>query len=423
MLDRTTPPKVEMLGDFTLPTPKEEILSNGVTLNVLTGGSQDINQLLLVWKGGICEAPSAIVARLASLMLLEGCDGMSSEEVAEALDFRGAIVRAGVGEHFSELSVVCLNSFSKGLLPLIRKMVLSPNYDDKILEVYKEKEAKNLMMSFSKVEALSQMAINPIIMGEGNPMAAVPTIEEIKAVTREDLLAFHSKAYRASGLKAYLSGNITDEIYHSVKETLESLPSLESIELEEHPYVAVAPVTEKVEKADALQSAVKVAFPAPGRDHPDYVPLRFTVMALGGYFGSRLMKNIREDKGYTYGIRSYLLGARDGCYVLISAQCDNRYVEPLLQEVVNELEKLATCPVEGEEMQRLRQYIASALMETLDSPFSISDYYKTEYVVNIPAGYFERQVTIARTLSAEMIMDMARKYLVPSQMRVVVAGK
>lgn len=422
-LDRTKAPLVEPMGDLRLPSAHEKTLKNGIALKWIDGGTQDINQLTLAWPGGYAEAPSRPVATLCANLMPEGAGGMAGSEISEALDFHGAMLRMGVTEHYTMLSVATLNSMAQGIKPLLYKIIADPDYPERALEVYRDKEIQTYHVSCSKVGYLSQVALAPLIMGAANPLAKPLELGEIESASRDDLIAFHRRVFNAAGCQAFLSGKISDALLAEVENLLESLPSRDgTCPLRISRYAAGEPQEVKVNKPDALQSSVRVAFPAPERTHPDYIPLRFAVMALGGYFGSRLMKNIREDKGYTYGIQAHLLGALDGSYAAIAAETANVHVRPLLAEVAAELERLASEPMGADELMRLRQHIASTLMETLDTPFSVMDYYRTMQIVGLPQGYFESQVEMARTLNPEMIMRVAEKYLRPSQMRIAIAG-
>lgn len=422
IVDRTKAPEIKPMGALHLPEVEVQTLSNGIELRMLDGGAWDLNQLSITWRGGELESSTA-VAKLAMPLMQEGAAGLSGSEISEALDFRGANFSANAGLHNCGVKLSSLNSMSDGLLPLLRKIILQPEFPERAFEVYRENAAHACRLNESKVSYLSERALKPLIMGATNPGAQSYTADDVLAVNRDSLVDFHRNIISGAGCKAYLSGRITDALHSEVCEFLESLPApTHEMSLNLAPFVAMPAQEVGVEKADAMQSAIHIGLPAPLRSHPDYVPLRFTVTALGGYFGSRLMKNIREDKGYTYGISSGLLGRREGSYIMITAQAAAEYVRPLIDEVKRELVRLATEPMQPDELQRLRQYVESSLMDTLDTPFSIMDFYSGMEMLGMPGDYFSRQVEVARNLSAEMIQKMAAKYLRPEEMRVAIAG-
>ena len=145
-------------------------------------------------------------------------------------------------------------------------------------------------------------------------------------------------------------------------------------------------------------------------------------MALGGYFGSRLMTTIREEKGLTYGITAALIGSQEGAYLKISAQCDKSFTAAVLDETRNELRRLVTDPPRGEELQRLKLHAQSALAEMLDTPQSIATYYITELLVNTPTNYYDMQQDSIDAFGPDKCAALAEKYLNPDKLLTAIAG-
>lgn len=421
MTDRSKAPQVQPMTHLELPLPSRIMTGNGIRLNYYSGGSQDVCQLDLMWPGGLDEAPSQPLARLMATLMREGSESRSAEEIAETLDFNGAMLKISVTQHHTILTLLSLNTKAANVLPLVAEIICSPAFDEALLAKYREIEIQNLMLQLSNVSTLSSNELARLLKGADHPQAIVPAPESVAEITTGDLRQWHRRVILEGRPVAFLSGRITDEVLKAVGRMLESVPSHQPMPLNIVPFSPQPPVTATLSKPGAMQASVSIGIPASiRRDHPDYVKLRFTVIALGGYFGSRLMKNIREDKGYTYGIMSFLAGGPEGSDIMIMAQADASYVGDLIREVGLEMDKLATEPIAPDEMMRLRQHIASSLMENLDSPFAIMEYYKTINAVGIPAGYFAEQVETLGALTPEMIMEMAARYLKPGQMRIAV---
>lgn len=415
-------PAVRPMGALKMPKPQTEVLPNGATLSVIDGGSQEINDFSIVFPGGQAEAASPSEAKLMAAAMPEGAGGLSGAEVSEALDFRGARFSVSCGRHHTVIDVASLNSMVDGVFDICRRILLEPAFDVKAVETLRQRAANDMALHLSKVDTLSQMALNPLIMGPTHPEAQPQSPEQALAVGPEGLRKLHGRIVRADGCHAFLSGRVPERVRREARELLLSLPSGGSCQLSVLPYEAEQPQRVDVAKEGATQSSVRCALPAPARSHPDYVPLRMTVKALGGYFGSRLMKNIREDKGYTYGISAYLLGALDGSYIAISAQADASYVDALLDEARSELQLLGREPMGADELLRLRQHIASELMQMIEDPFTVNDYYRTQAILGLAPGYYERQVEVANALTPELIMEMADRYFHADRLRVAVAG-
>ena len=420
-IDRSIAPPVHEMHHLQLPVPQTEALSNGIDFYILKGGSQEVMQLSFTWQGGIAEARVPAIARLTSILMPEGTVSRSGAQISEALDFHGAMLRIVAEQHTTTLTVTVLSHMASDVLPIIEDVITHPVFDEQKFETFRGMEVQNLLLAQSKVSVLASEALDKLIKGNDNPCARIPTVEDIESLTVEDIRDFYRQLVTSDKCMVFLSGNFSDDIYIKVREMVESLPFRgKAMDMAVEPYRAEAPQTVVIGKPDAVQAAINIGIPAPPRSNPDYIPLRFAAIALGGYFGSRLMKNIREDKGYTYGIASYLLGSREGSYLTVTAQTDKSYVGDVIREVSHEIEALASAPMDNDELKRLRQHISMSLMEILDSPFAIMDHYKVIKSVGLPQGYFEHQVECLESLSADLIMEMARKYMLVPQMRIAV---
>lgn len=406
-----------------MPPINEETLDNGIVLRSFSSGAQPVSQLLIAWRGGKGEAVTDMTAVLGAQLMREGTTSLSAAQISEAIDYRGAIVNISARRHFTILTATFLNSMADGLWPILRDIILHPAYDANLIDRFKAKDCMDLEQCSKKVEWLADHHLKILLYGEHNRFALIPTAEMVMRTTRDDIVEFNHRIVRSKGCQAFLSGMLTPELLQETRTFLESLPQIynqiDRIIMEPEP---LKPQTKVIEKPDALQSAIMAGLPAPSRKHPDYIPLRYSVIALGGYFGSRLMMNIREQKGYTYGIYSYLMGSPDGCVVQIGAQTDNQHVGPLLSEIECEINKLVSEPIGDQEMMRLKQYLASNLINILESPFSVMNHYEMQYMLDTPADYFEQSLEVLKRMDAQMVMDMAKKYLIPSDLRIVIAG-
>lgn len=421
MLDRTTPPPVQTMGPVSLPLPDSLTLSNGIRFHTIRGGSQEVVQLSVTWQGGCLEAPHPMVATLLASMMTQGTSVHTAAEISEILDFHGAMLRISAGQHVTSLQLVALNSMLRHVLPIVREIICDPSFPQQPFDALHEIELNNFLLARSKVSVLCSEAMASLIKGPAHPESAVPSVDQVRAISLDQVREFYSRLITADGCDAYLGGNFSDEILSEVSRMLESLPVRgEAVPKNIIPYSPEPPSTVVVEKPGAVQAAIEIGIPTIPRSHPDYIPLRLSVMALGGYFGSRLMKNIREDKGYTYGIGAYLLGNQEGSYISVMAQTDASYVDDVIREVEAEMRSLSASPLPADEMMRLRQYASSTLLEILDSPFAIIDHYKLIGSVGLPEGYFDNQVRWVRSISPDVIMEMARKYIIPGQMRVAI---
>lgn len=424
-LDRTIAPPVHAMPHLTMPRLKSRTLPNGMTLHTLDRGEDEVSRLSIVMPGGSVESPLPGLVELASQMALDGTLTRSAEEIADALDFNGAWARGADATHHHTFTVHSLNSRFDSVLPLVLDILANPSFPDHETAVEREKAVRTLELSQQKVTWHAQNAIRRLTMGPDCPLAVATTADGLRSITAAQLRELHRSTFAMERTHAFLTGRITSEIEAMTAEGLGSLRStatdVRRRELSFRP--SATTFTEKIERPGSLQTAVSCSIPTIGRRAPDYVALRMAVIVLGGYFGSRLMLNIREDKGYTYGIGAGLVGYVEGGFISIDTECDNRYTPAVLDEIRAELLRMHDpASYTAAELERARSFIATNLAAQLDSPFAVADYHLTSLIADTPADYFEQQQRALRTMTPESLADTARRYFDPERLYTALAG-
>ena len=426
MLDRITPPEVRPFGHLSLPPMERIALDNGIVLNVYDHSFQDVSELMLLTPGGVVDAMGSPVASMLVPVMLDGSRMYPGGALSDILDFNGAKVLPSVSDHFTGVSLRMLNSHWEKLLPVYADMIFSPQLDDHAVDTCRHRMAQSAAIAMQRVEYKAQKAVRELAYGADHPKAVMDTPQSVEAVSREEFLKWHNRIFSCnlSGAELFLSGRVTapmidgiNRIFGSVAVDSESVtpPYI-------RPFDTIAPSYRFVESQGALQSAIRLAIPSIPRTHPDYIMLRCAVVALGGYFGSRLMSNIREDKGYTYGIQAGLLGSPEGTVMLVQTSADNAYAEAVVDEIRNEIRRLHSGDFTDEEMNRLRQYLMSMLAQHLDTAFSISACHVTERISFTGPDYFSRQVGVISSMTPDALCDVARRHLPLDKEIVVIAG-
>ena len=189
------------------------------------------------------------------------------------------------------------------------------------------------------------------------------------------------------------------------------------------PFAAVSEKRIFTEREDAMQSAVKMGCTTITREHPDYPKLRVLMTLFGGYFGSRLMSNIREEKGYTYGISAGIMFYPDSGVLVVSTETDNEYVEPLIQEVYHEIDRLHHELVPDEELTMVRNYMLGEMCRSYESPFSLSDAWIFIATSGLTDDYFLRSLHAVNEVTPAEIQDLVQRYLCKETLKEVIAGK
>lgn len=424
-IDRTKAPEIHDMGPLTLPDDESVRLSNGVTLHTLSGGDAEVCRVKVIIPGGVAESPKPQLYQVANSLFLEGTVEHKGNALADTLEYNGAWSSVELSTHHSALSLFTTNSAYPSLLPLVREMIMSPEFAPEATEHTLNKEAARLEVEQQRVAYRAGCAMRGMLYGEGHPLAAEPSPEELKTITPDELRNAHEARLDPDGMHVYLSGLLTDSMIHEAERLFSEIPAHEPFPLPrlvfpEHN----AGARTHVDMPHALQSGVQLSIASIGRNHPDYVALRMAVIALGGYFGSRLMLNIREDKGLTYGINAALYGYRHSSFITVSSQTDPSTVEQLIQESVREIERMKDpSTYTPDEIDRLSRYVLSELAGVLDTPFQRSDFLQTQVTASAPAGYYAMQERTARALTPELLAGMAEKYFDTSRLFVATAGK
>ncbi len=423
-VNRTIAPEVHDFGRLTLPPISQVKLPNGITLHTANGGDNDVSRITFILPGGENESPDAMLSSIVMSSLQEGTQQHTGEQISNLLEYNGAWISGAVTTHHSLLTLHSLNSRLAEVLPLMAEMILTPSFQPDTISAILKRHAAKLEVDREKVTYHSGEAMRRIIYGANSPMARRNSPEQLFLLTPEKMSAYHHSRLAPSGIHVLLAGKITPEVMELVMSDLSVIPPGKDFELKPLVFPSqYESVTEKVDRPGSLQSSVKMMIPSIGRTHSDYEQLRAAVTAFGGYFGSRLMMNIREDKGLTYGISSSLIGYKNRSFILINTQTDCTKVPQVIEEIYMEITRLKTpSSYTDDEIKRLSRFQLSNLAAVLDTPFTVMDMYQTGITAGTPPDYFDRQQRIAHSLTPELLADTAQRYFDTSQLCTVIAG-
>lgn len=421
---RSTPPEVKELSGLRLPYPEVLRTANGIHLNVLSHGAAQACRIGILLPGGLFDAPSRPIAEAASQMLREGAGGLTAAEVAEILDRNGAWMDFSTGMCHRAVHLYALSNRVERLLGPLGDMIAAPQMEADAFRVHLEQRAASAQSNMQTVGFKASSALNELIYGAAHPLSSAPSPEEIRATRLTDVGEFHRRFTRPEAIHITIAGCFPHRLVDSISKIFEELPSrCEPMPQEANHVIEPSDKREIFTPVEsAVQSAIAAAIPAIPRNHEDFIKLRIAVMALGGYFGSRLNINIREEKGLTYGISASLISFDSIGTMVINCQTDAAYVPAVKEEIRKEIKRLASGDITADELTRLRRNYLSKLAATLESPFSIMDFHQGAIMLRYPRQYFEEQIREAESITPRVIADMAAKYLNPEHLVFSVAG-
>lgn len=416
------------MGKLVMPDPTATFtLSNGIPVTVYDDPrTPEVCRVTVVMDGGIAESPQPAMAKFMTDRLIDGCGGMTPEQLAETIDYNGVWMGFDTQTHHRLVSMSLLNRRAEAMMPVLADMIFAPGFDSHTLEVEKQKFIHTLEVDRHKVAWQAASLGRRMMYGADSAMGAEVDPSQFATLTREQLLALHSRWLVKGAVRLYVAGRVTEPVVQAVAEAFGSRLLPEGPGAVTEPVVA-APVAagtrEYHDMADAMQTGIVAFIPTPGRISTDYNALRTLGVLLGGYFGSRLNANIREDKGYTYGIGAALIGYKTAGWLRISCEADNRYAAGVIEEITHELNRLGDpASYSADELERVKAHVMLSLAAQLDSPFEVMDYHIRTVTVQTGPDYFNAQQRAVNAMTPEFMAGLARRYFNPSELRYALAG-
>lgn len=406
--------------------PERMVLSNGIPLNVLNAGENEVVRIDFLIKGGRWQQVQPLQALFTNRMLREGTRRFTAAEIAERLDYYGAWLELSSASEHAYLTLYSLNKYLPETLDVLESIVKEPIFPEKELGVIIDTNIQQFLVNSSKVDFLAHRGLLKAVFGERHPGGRLVQEEDYHRITPSVLRDFYNRYYHSGNCSIYLSGKVTDECIRKVEQLFGSEPFGTGFRKpEKKEYLPVVSEEKRIfiERPDALQSAVRMGMLSLDRNHPDYLKLRVLVTLFGGYFGSRLMSNIREEKGYTYGISAGVMPYPGQGVLAVNAETANEFVEPLIAEVYHEIDRLQNDLVPAEELSMVQNYMSGEMCRSYESAFSLADAWIFVQISGLRDSYFTDTLDAVKNVTPEEIRELAGKHLCKEKLKEVVSGK
>ncbi len=414
-LNRKKAPVIKDAVDFNLklkPYEKHQ-LNNGAPVYTINAGAEDVLQVEWVFYSGNWFENKNLVAASTNYLLKNGTSEKNAFQLNEHFEYYGSYVNRSCYNETATITLHCLTRHLEVLLPVIREMLVDSIFPEEEISIYKQNMRQRLNVNLKKVDFVAGRLIDTYLYGEDHPYGKYTRHEDFDAITREELSNFYNQFYRQGQFMMFVAGKIPSNIFPLLNKNFGDL-NYKTINVEKTP---VKPAEEKkyrvVNDANGVQGAIRMGANFPNRHHPDFVRTQVLNNVFGGFFGSRLMSNIRENKGYTYGIYSYLENHIQESAWVISTEAGRDVCEATITEVYKEMELLRNKEVDSEELLLVRNYMMGSILGDLDGPFQIINRWKTIILNGLEENYFYRQIDTIRNVSGSELQELANKYLRP----------
>ena len=417
MPDRKTAPPIKDAIEFEiLLKPYDHfVLDNGVPVYTIHAGSQEVLQMEMVFYAGNWFEEQKIVASATNFLLKNGTGKRSAFQLNEDFEYYGAYCNRACYNETAVVSLSTLNKHFATLLPVISEMITDSVFPGEELDIYKQNSKQKLSVNLRKCDFVAARLIDAYLYGAHHPYGKYTNAADIDALDTGMVKDFFRQYYLNGSCVIFVSGKLPLQLPQLLNESFGKLsignPTFKT------GIISSSAVEQKKYRVqndiNGVQGSIRIARPFPNRHHPDFMKVQVLNTLFGGFFGSRLMNNIREDKGYTYGIHSYVQNHVQQSGWLISTEAGKDVCEATIEEVYKEMKILREEIVGEEELLLVRNYLIGNILGDLDGPFQIMGRWKNLILNNLEADYFYESIKTIKSISADELRELAKKYLVP----------
>lgn len=408
MLDRKQAPEAYMLDDLALTKPQITQLKNKIELHCLADDTNPVIKLDCVFPFGKIHEDVTGQASICTKLLTEGTKSYRSEDFQNTLDHYGAHIDVSADYDHVTVTLLCLKEHVAVLLPLFKSVITEPLLNNDDFEKIKIQQIQKIRVNAQKNALIATKLLRNKLL-KGSAYSVVVEEEHLKALQINDVISFFEKL-RNTKPQLIIAGDVSDKVLNLLDNTL----GLLNFQNEGQSYKAELNPDLKEEvfqKPGSVQASIRLGTISIPKSDPDYFDLSITNEILGGYFGSRLMKNIREDKGYTYGIYSTVINYKHLDYHIIGADVKLDFVDEAVSEIFKEMKIMQTELVTEEELETVKNYMLGKLAGHLDTIFSQADNYKSKLFNGVDfQQYFDDYVDAIKSISSERILEISQKY-------------
>ncbi len=421
--DRTKQPKMRELDTFSLPEYSILYLDNQIPVILFHAGEQEVTKLDFVFHAGSWHQSTPMVAPATAELLTAGTKQHTSQEIAAQTDYYGAYLINHATPDYAVVTLFTLNKYLEQMNALTEEVIKHPSFPPEEIETHLRNQKHQMQVSEQKVDYLARTRFNSYLYGASHPYGRYLKEDYFANINQDSLKQFHKSHYHSGNGYIVASGKLPAQIMPLLNRHFGGSDwNGTSVKTINHIAETSQPGLYNVPKKDAVQSAIRMGKTLFTRNHPDFQAMKVVNTVLGGYFGSRLMKNIREEKGYTYGIYSSVQSMLHEGSFFISAETGKEVTDKAIEEIFKELEKLQSEKVGAEELNTVKSYMLGSVLKMVDGAFAAADFYRTLYHAGLDERYFYDFIQTIKTIDAEKIRTLAQKYLKKEDFIQVIAG-
>lgn len=423
MLNRTLVPDSMQVSDIKFITPQQQMLDNGIKVYTINAGKQDLVRIEFIFDNVNYDAKKPLQAVAVNHLINNGTASLSAKDIADKVDYYGAFLQTEYGADQSSIKLYTLNKHLPSVLPILKSILDESVFPQQELDIFIQNQKQSLQVSLEKNDFLARKNFAHAVFGDTSYGSNIG-FADYDALQQTDLLAYYKAAYKPANCTLFVAGKFEQTEFSLLNQIFgqnwnNNLPSVQN----QFVFPAAPKGEILIERPGAIQSAIRMGTLAINRTHPDFAGFQVLNCLLGGYFGSRLMANIREDKGYTYGIGSAVVSMKDAGYFFIATEVGADVCGNALTEIEKEIDILKTDLVSDAELDLVRNYMLGSMLGSLENAFSHADKFKSIFFSGLDYAYYDRYIETVKTIEASALRTLANTYLNTEDFTKVIVGK
>ena len=419
-----TIPQIHNIENISLSRPEEIVLKNNIKLFGFNGAKNDILRIDIVFDSGRWSESAKLAAETTAKLFKSGTSKLSSFELSEQIDFFGSTIKASAGYNTFTVSLYCMNRFLEPSLQLLQQCLTEIIFPENEIELFRKNSAAKLKVSQEKNDYLADVAFKNALYGKDHPYGYAMTEESIKNISQEILLDFYNKDIQPNNCAVFIAGKYSNDELLLIDNYLGNwtISSQKSTLKAEKLKVTNAEKHIHVKKENSVQASIIIGKELFNKHNEDYAAFILLNTIFGGYFGSRLMSNIREEKGLTYGIYSSLSALKYNGIFSIQTDTNLENRDVCLREIYLEIDRLHNELIPQEEITLAKNYLLGKFLSRTDGAFNQIEVFKSYFIENVSINKFEDIVETIKQTNALSLQLLAQKYLLKDTMLEVVVG-
>ncbi|MDF1550252.1 MAG: pitrilysin family protein [Bacteroidales bacterium] len=423
-LDRKTAPGSLPIEAIQFLVVKKEVLQNGIPVYQINAGTQNIIKLELIFEAGHWNCKNPLLADFTNRMLIEGSLKYTSSEIAEKFDFYGTFYNFECGKHFASVQLYSLGNFFEKSIEIFESFVKFPTFPEREFKVHLKNDYQQYMLGREKTELLAAEAFYSKIFGNKHPYGIITQAEDFQKLSIEQLKLHHNQYYHPAACKIIVAGLLDNTILEVLNKYFGGSDWPIGTKSIDRNFEFEKPGLDKfaITKKGAAQASIRLGKRTISKHHEDYHGLSIVNTILGGYFGSRLMTNLREKSALTYGIYSSLSSLLYSGVFSVAANVHSEQAENAVNQIINEISILREQLISAKELEMVKNYLRGEMLRVFDGPLQVSEIYTGLLNFNLDFDYYQDYFDTIKSIQPENIRELANKYLNTDSFTTVLAG-